>query len=60
MTAKYLRELSMRAFNEFWCARVPGLSPTAGYPVDARRFKMEISNVQRELGIDDHMIWRSR
>ena len=39
MTAKYLRELSMRAFNEFWCARVPGLRPTAGYPGDAPRFK---------------------
>ena len=34
MTAKYLRELSMRAFNEFWCARVTGLRPTAGYPMD--------------------------
>ena len=32
MTAKYLRELAMRAFNEFWCASVPGLRPTAGYP----------------------------
>ena len=31
MTAKYLRELAMRAFNEFWCARVPDLRPTAGY-----------------------------
>ena len=60
MTAKYLRELSMRAFNEFWCARVPGLCPTAGYPVDARRFKMEISNVQRALDIDDRILWRSR
>jgi hypothetical protein len=60
MTAKYLRELSMRAFNEFWCARVPGLRPTAGYPMDAPRFKREIAAVQRELGIDDHVLWRNK
>jgi hypothetical protein len=60
MTAKYLRELAMRAFNEFWCARVPGLRPTAGYPTDAPRFKAAIASVQRELGIDDHVLWRNR
>ncbi|MGD9645236.1 MAG: hypothetical protein AB7U73_05955 [Pirellulales bacterium] len=60
MFAKYLRELSMRAFNEFWCARVPQLRPTAGYPGDARRFKHAIAGVQAELGIDDGVLWRSR
>lgn len=60
MTAKYLRELSMRAFNEFWCALVPGLRPTAGYPNDARRFREEIAAKQRELTIDDHVIWRNK
>jgi hypothetical protein len=60
MTAKYLRELSMRAFNEFWCARVPGLRPTAGYPRDAPRFKQAISAVQCQLGVDDHVLWRNR
>jgi ribonuclease HII len=60
MTAKYLRELAMRAFNEFWCARVPGLRPTAGYPTDAPRFKQAIAAVQRELGVDDHLLWRNR
>jgi hypothetical protein len=60
MTAKYLRELSMQAFNSFWCARVPNLRPTAGYPLDARRFKQDIATVQRELGMDDRVLWRSR
>jgi ribonuclease HII len=60
MTAKYLRELAMRAFNAFWCARVPGLRPTAGYPLDARRFKAEIEAAQRALAIDDHRLWRNR
>jgi hypothetical protein len=60
MTAKYLRELAMRAFNEFWRAHVPELRPTAGYYRDAWRFKKEIAAKQRELKIDDHLIWRIR
>ena len=60
MTAKYLRELSMRAFNEFWSAHVPNLRPTAGYPNDAQRFRKEIAAAQRELKIDDHVLWRNR
>jgi ribonuclease HII len=60
MTAKYHRELSMRAFNAFWTERVPGLRPTCGYPADARRFKQDIAAMQHELGIDDRMLWRCR
>jgi hypothetical protein len=60
MVAKYLRELAMRAWNEFWCARVPGIRPTAGYPTDARRFKAEIDREQRRLRIDDRILWRNR
>ncbi len=59
MAAKYLRELSMRAFNAFWCGRVPDLSPTAGYARDARRFKTEIQEKQLALGIDDQILWRN-
>lgn len=36
--AKYARELHMLLFNRHWCARVPGLKPTAGYPEDAKRW----------------------
>ena len=60
MTAKYHRELAMRAFNDYWTSRLPGLKPTAGYPNDAKRFRQEIEPLQRELQIDDRMIWRSR
>ena len=60
MASKYLRELAMRAWNDFWCGRVKGLEPTAGYPPDGRRFKQAIAASQRELGIDDELIWRSR
>jgi ribonuclease HII len=60
MTAKYLRELSMRAFNDFWRQHVPNLRPTAGYPVDAKRFKAEIATAQRQLKIADQVLWRKR
>lgn len=60
MASKYLRELAMMAFNGFWCGRVSGLRPTAGYPQDAKRFKAAIADAQRELGIEDRLLWRSR
>lgn len=60
MVAKYLRELSMQAFNAFWRSHLPELNPTAGYPVDAKRFKTEIEAKQHELSIDDAILWRER
>ncbi len=60
MTAKYHRELAMRAFNAYWCQLVPNLKPTAGYPVDAKRFKQAIASKQIELGIEDADLWRYR
>jgi hypothetical protein len=60
MASKYLRELAMRSLNAFWGVRVPGLRPTAGYPQDARRFRRDIAAVQRELGIEDHILWRAK
>ena len=60
MVAKYLRELAMRAFNAFWHDRVTDLRPTAGYPVDAKRFKQEIRQMQTDLGIADRILWRNK
>jgi ribonuclease HII len=60
VACKYLRELAMRAENDFWCGYVQSLKRTAGYPADARRFKTEISQRQRELGIHDRLVWRVR
>ncbi|MEM6331578.1 MAG: hypothetical protein AAF790_15205, partial [Planctomycetota bacterium] len=57
MTAKLLRELAMAALNAYWQAQAPGLRPTAGYPVDARRFRGDIARRQAELGIPDAMLW---
>jgi hypothetical protein len=60
MVSKYLRELSMELFNAFWQARLPGLTSTAGYPVDARRFRKQIAETQLSLGISDDVLWRDR
>ncbi len=60
MASKYLRELAMQAFNEFWRRRVPGLQPTAGYPLDAKRFRADIAETQRRLNISDRVLWRMR
>ncbi len=58
MASKYLRELAMRALNAFWCERLAGLRPTAGYPQDAKRFKAEIAPALAELQIEDRVLWR--
>ena len=60
MTAKYLRELAMHQFNRFWQDRIPGLKPTQGYPVDAKRFRDEIAREHHRLQIPDDCLWRAR
>lgn len=60
MVSKYLRELLMLEFNQFWQERVPGLAPTAGYPGDARRFYKAIEPALKKLGIPERQMWRSR
>ncbi len=60
MISKYVREVFMILWNDFWQLKIPGIKPTKGYPVDAKRFKKEIAAAQKSLGISDHEIWRSR
>ncbi len=60
MVSKYVRELAMAAWNEFWTCQVPGLAPTAGYPEDAKRFCAAIADRQAELNIPHSAIWRMR
>jgi len=58
MTAKYARELSMAAFNEHWCGRQVGLRPTAGYPVDAARWRSDADETVRGAGLAWDDLWR--
>jgi len=47
MAAKFVREMAMDHFNRRWACLVPGIAPTAGYPLAIRR-----------LGIDEATLWR--
>lgn len=60
LVCKYVRELSMEVFNQFWAEHVSGLKPTAGYPLDAVRFRRDIAEAQSRLGITDDVLWRER
>ncbi len=60
MICKYVRELAMEQFNAFWQRHLPDLKPTKGYPVDAKRFREEIAETQKRLGIADDVLWRQR
>jgi hypothetical protein len=52
MFAKYVRELYMHAFNEYWRQRLDGLKPTAGYWTDAGRFLKDIAPALESEGTD--------
>jgi hypothetical protein len=60
MAAKYLREVCMLQFNRYWTAKVPGLKPTAGYPMDADRFFKGIKPAMKAAGIEKRAVWRTK
>lgn len=60
MISKYVREVLMIEFNQFWQQHVPGLEPTAGYPLDALRFLIAIRPALTRLRIAEDSIWRKR
>jgi hypothetical protein len=60
MVCKYLREVLMGEFNQFWQTKMPGLRPTAGYHTDALRFFEAIEPALAKLGIAKELIWRTR
>ena len=59
MASKYLRELAMQAFNDFWRRRVPGLA--ADGRLSARRqavSRRHRRDADEQLHIDDRVLWR--
>ncbi|WP_020472537.1 hypothetical protein [Zavarzinella formosa] len=60
MLAKYLREVFMTQFNAHWSTHVPGVKPTAGYPVDAARFLNDIRDVMEQRAIPMRKVWRRK
>lgn len=60
MVSKYVREVYMQLWNQFWLAHIPALKPTKGYPQDARRFMHDIEEVRCQLKIRRDSVWRCR
>ncbi len=60
MLAKWMRERLMKQFNKYWEGQVPGILPTAGYPLDAPRFYCEIKQKAELLGLNKEKVWRCR
>ena len=58
--SKYLRELAMRAWTRYWIKQIPDLKPTAGYPVDAARFRQSVEPRCEKAGLPLHLWWRMR
>ncbi len=58
--SKYLRELFMKALNEYYAQRVENLAPTAGYYTDGKRFLADIDAAIKSEQIDTSILVRSR
>lgn len=52
IVSKYIRELFMTCFNDYWKTHVSDLRPTAGYYQDGQRFLADIADTVREQAID--------
>lgn len=59
-TAKYVRELMVHLLNRWFCARVPGLKPTAGYYTDGKRFLRDLSGFIKDDGVPISRLVRVR
>ncbi len=58
--SKYVRELFMGAVNSYFKNRIEGLTPTAGYYTDAKRFLADIAPAVEQEQIDKSLLVRSR
>jgi len=60
MLSKYWREVMMMQFNAWFAIQQPGVTPTAGYPLDATRFWSEVEPTRQRLGLSNDDWWRER
>lgn len=58
--SKYLREIFMHAFNEYWAGQLKNIRPTAGYYTDARRWLADADGAIVHAGIDRSILVRNR
>lgn len=57
--SKLLRERAMDCFNRYWQLKKNDLSSTAGYPVDAQRFKNDTNELRKTMDLADEIFWRN-
>ncbi len=60
MFCKYVREVFMKLFNQYWIKLDPEIRPTAGYPKDAERFLEEVGEAAAHAGISMESLVRRR
>lgn len=60
MLSKYWRELLMMQFNAWFAKEQPGVTTTAGYPLDATRFWNDVEPTRKRLGLSNDDWWRER
>lgn len=60
MAAKHARERAMTALNQWFGERVPGLRGTAGYPVDAKRWRADVLRAENAESLLLDRVWRIR
>ena len=60
MGAKYLRELMMHQFNQWFHTYDADIKPTAGYYQDGKRWLQDTIEVRRKIGVPDERIVRKR
>jgi hypothetical protein len=58
MAAKYARERAMAELNAWFSGRIPGLKETAGYPVDAKRWRGEVEKTADARALMVDTVWR--
>jgi hypothetical protein len=55
-----LRELCMHSFNGWWCGKIEGLRPTAGYYNDGSRWLGDVTPHLERLAVRREMLVRIR
>ena len=60
MICKYLREMCMECFNDWWGERIPDLKATAGYYQDGTRWLSDVTPHLARLGIRREQLVRIR
>ncbi len=60
MFAKYMRELHMHQFNQWWAQHDAALKPTAGYYSDGRRWLQDTAALRAAIGVDEARLVRQK